>query len=243
MTNSHSDRNYELVPATCASKAMAQEAGSEGAVYLYATNLPCRWKFCGIITHTFITIENRENQVLKYAAYGPSNNVPFFGVNWLAQKYFVQDENILLGRDKRNLKAKIEVPIPEGVTFEQFASNVAEAVDSYIGTDPLRYNFLPMCNAEGNCNTSTSTVLLKSGVSRECVRDIVRQIPGLAGISALPKPWTLEERRKALEQQSKKRIERFNEKFRKSIYACPPLMHLLHFVIPETPNRKFIANK
>ena len=41
-------------------------------VYLYATNLPSHWKFAGLITHTFITIENEQRETIKYAAYGPA---------------------------------------------------------------------------------------------------------------------------------------------------------------------------
>ena len=203
-------------------------------VYLYATTLPSHWKFAGLTTHTFITIENEQRETIKYAAYGPEHNVPFFGINMLSRKYFKQDKSVFTGEDTKNLKAKIPVPVPEGKTEEEFIHDLVDAIDSYDNKDMLRYNFIPFCNAEGNCNTSTSTVLFKSGVSMECIKQIKRRISGFkTGFGFSPKPWTLKERQTAIERQSKSRIEKLNEKGRQAMRSCPSLIHLLHFCIPE----------
>jgi len=203
-------------------------------VYLYATNLPSNVKFAGLIAHTFITIENDSCETIKYAAYGPEHNVPFFGINLLSRKFFEQDRNVFTGKDTKNLKAKIAVPVPEGKTEEEFIHDVVDAIDSYDKTDMLRYNFIPFFKAEGNCNTSTSTVLSLSGVPMEEIKQMKRRIRGFkTGFGFPPKPWKLTDRRSAIERQSKRAIERFHEMNRRAMRSCPRLIHLLHFCIPE----------
>ncbi|MBQ0048352.1 MAG: hypothetical protein KBT33_12775 [Prevotellaceae bacterium] len=202
--------------------------------YLYATNLPSNLKFAGLIAHTFITIENDKCETVKYAAYGPQYNVPFFGMNMLARKFFLQDQKVYTGEDKKNLKAKIKIPVPQGKTEEQFIHDLIEAIDQYDATDMLRYNFIPLLHAEGNCNTSTSTILQRSGVPMSFIHKMNRSIFAFnTGFAFRPKPWTLSERRTVLQRHNSRPIAKFSEMNRRALRSCPSIVHLLHFRIPE----------
>ena len=206
-------------------------------VYLYATNLPSNVKFAGLITHTFITIENEKCETVKYAAYGPQHNVPFFGMNMLSRKYFEQDRNVYMGEDTKNLKAKIKIPVPDGKTEEEFIRDLITVIDSYDSaesSDLIHYNFIPMCCDEGNCNSSTSTVLYKAGVSLETIKEINRHLSGFStGFGFSPMPWVLTERRTAVAQQSRGSAYKIKEMNRRALRSCPSIVHLLHFRIPE----------
>jgi hypothetical protein len=58
---------------------------------------------------------------------------------------------------------------------------------------------LPTNDIQGNCNSSSSTILLKSGVSKETVNQIGEQIPGIkTGFDSEAKPWTSEEQKEAI---------------------------------------------
>lgn len=66
------------------------------------------------------------------------------------------------------------------------------------------YSFLPFGDIQGNCNTSTSTILLKAGVSKDEIDTIKENIPGLSfGFRNEAKPWTSEEQDRAIQ------VERF----------------------------------
>jgi len=55
---------------------------------------------------------------------------------------------------------------------------------------------------EGNCNSSSATILIKSGVSKETIKQIKKQLPGISwGFEPEAKPWTSEEQQKAVERK------------------------------------------
>jgi hypothetical protein len=57
----------------------------------------------------------------------------------------------------------------------------------------------------GNCNTSSSTILIKSGVGEEEMKSLERNIKGIntGFLITTPKPWTKKEQEKALEERKK----------------------------------------
>ena len=173
-------------------------------VYLYATTLPTdnkALKLGGIPTHTFITVENSEGKVIKYAAYGPENGNPLMGFDRLKECHYDQDVNVYKGNDTKNLKAKIEVPVPEGMSSMAFDKAVINTINSFGNEKGIRYDIMPTNDIQGNCNSSSSTILLKSGVSKETVNQIKEQIPGIkTGFDSETKPWTFEEQKEAIKE-------------------------------------------
>ena len=56
-------------------------------------------------------------------------------------------------------------------------------------------------NTEGNCNTSSSTILIKAGVEEKEMKRLKNNISGLStGFKTkVPKAWTAKEQQRALE--------------------------------------------
>ena len=68
---------------------------------------------------------------------------------------------------------------------------------------------IPVESSQGNCNSSTSTILYKAGVSKEKLKEIKDIIPGLDyGIGNI-KPWTKEEQIDAINQAQHEQMERY----------------------------------
>ena len=172
-------------------------------VYLYATSLP------GVdvpfATHTFIAIKDQKNDILGYYAYGSEYDGLKGAVGGqLKQRFYKQDLDIIKGLDTEHLKKEILINPPKGVTEEEFDKKVIEVAKSFGNNIGIRYFFIPTKPTEGNCNTSSSTILLKSGISEEEANNIEKQIPGLDnGFSKYPKPWTEDEQEKAVKEEKK----------------------------------------
>ena len=185
-------------------------------VYLYATvlpgNNPSKLNPLQYATHTFIVVTDSENKVRGYFAYGSE----YMGLRGafggrLVRQHYDQDISVFKGKDMRSLKNKIEVIPPKGMTSEEFDQNVIDVANSFGNNDGITYFMLPTNQTEGNCNTSTSTILIKAGVSSEQIREIKEQIPGISsGFSDKPKPWTKEEQKSAVER--KKYIKGMNSR-------------------------------
>lgn len=53
-----------------------------------------------------------------------------------------------------------------------------------------------------NCDTSTSTILLKAGVSPKEIKKLQKMLPGLTtGFDSTPRAWTKEEQEKAVSEE------------------------------------------
>ena len=175
-------------------------------VFLYATNLPLSFdletgiskidEFTGSPTHTFIVVTNNKGEVRGYFAYG-SKKKGITGIfsGRLSRQEYDQDKAIIAGNDKEHLKAKIRIDAPQNMTSEEFDNKVIEVAKSFGDNNGITYNILSTSRLNGNCNSSTSTILIKSGVSEEQMKRIKNRIPGLSiGFSInKPKPWTKEE--------------------------------------------------
>ena len=69
----------------------------------------------------------------------------------------------------------------------------------------LKYSLNPTAKDEGNCNSSSSTILIKAGVSKEVIEEIEGKMQGIHwGFSSTAKPWTKEEQKKAVEEENKR---------------------------------------
>ena len=176
--------------------------------YLYATTLP------GLdpgplnpfkkATHTFLVITNSEGEVQGYYAYGSEHMGVrgAFGGRLMRQQYD-QDISVYKGYDTDHLKDKIEILPPKGMSSEQFDQKVCDVANSFGNQDGIRYFMFPTKQTEGNCNTSTSTILIKAGVSSEQIKDIKDRIPDIStGFSETSRPWTEEEQKAAIEHEN-----------------------------------------
>lgn len=183
-------------------------------VWLFATKLP------GIhvpfATHTFLVVTGDDGKVLRYAAYGPQNGQPIGG-DKLAECHYSQDVKVYTdffnGKDNDNLKGQPQkVNAPKGMTSKEFDEKVIQTINSFGETDGITYTILGGGNdkTSGNCNTSSSTVLIKSGVGEEEMKALESNIEGInTGFQATtPKPWTRNEQEKAIEE--KKKIDESN---------------------------------
>ena len=67
----------------------------------------------------------------------------------------------------------------------------------------MKYRILPTDVTEGNCNTSTTSLLKDAGVSREKINRIGDNIQGTKTGFGTTKAWTKKERETVLEEEVK----------------------------------------
>ena len=161
-------------------------------VELYATSLPG----CDIplATHTFIVIRDKNNNVREYFAFGSEyDGIKGSYSGRLKQATYRQDQMVINGNDTEHLKKIIEISPPSGMSESDFDNVVAGVAKSFGNNSGITYFLAPSTAdmTKGNCNTSTSTILLKSGVSKERIKSIAKEIPGISyGFSTSARPWT-----------------------------------------------------
>ena len=178
-------------------------------VYLFATTLPMDNNIAKSIiepaTHTFIVVTNNENKPIRYAAYGPENG-NILGKDRLMECHYTQDikvyKDFFNSIENDNLKMAIEIPAPNGMTSEQFDKKVVKTINNFGNNEGIKYSIFPMTETQGNCNTSSSTILNKSGVSKQIMQLIEKIMPGIStGFNSdSTKPWTKAEQEKAVEK-------------------------------------------
>ena len=178
-------------------------------VYLFATTLPMDNNIAKSIiepaTHTFIVVTNNENKPIRYAAYGPENG-NILGKDRLMECHYTQDikvyKDFFNSIENDNLKMAIEIPAPNGMTSEQFDKKVVKMINNFGNNEGIKYSIFPMTEIQGNCNTSSSTILNKSGVSKQIMQLIEKIMPGIStGFNSdSTKPWTKAEQEKAVEK-------------------------------------------
>ena len=179
----------------CAGNPMKYVDRDGKKVELYATSLPG----CNIplATHTFIVVRDEKNVVKGYYAFG-SELDGFSGAfsGRLKRVKYSQDKNVYNNIDKKHLKKVITIKPPKGMNSNEFDDKIISIAESFGNNTGVRYFLAPNATnlTEGNCNTSTSTILLKAGISQEQISEIKKEIPGLSwGFSIYARPWTEEE--------------------------------------------------
>lgn len=169
-------------------------------VNLWATTLPDTkdWIKDSGATHTFITVTDKNN-VTHYFAYG-SNRDGFTGAfsGKLVKKEFNQDEQVYKGKNSKDLKAKITINPPEGMSQDDFDKAVIEVAESFGNQDAIGYYLTATPELSGNCNSSSSTILNKAGISTEELQKIESEIPGHRWGFGNIKPWTEDEQKAAI---------------------------------------------
>ena len=172
-------------------------------VELYATSL----SGCDIplATHTFIVIRDKNNNVREYFAFGSEyDGIKGSYSGRLKQATYRQDQMVINGNDTEHLKKIIEISPPSGMSESDFDNVVAGVAKSFGNNSGITYFLAPSTAdmTKGNCNTSTSTILLKSGVSKERIKSIAKEIPGISyGFSTSARPWTEHEQAEAVKSK------------------------------------------
>ena len=120
-------------------------------------------------THTFIVVQDKNGNV-TYAAYGPRNNDAISGHDVLSRCYYSDDikaytDYLDNGNKSDNVKNVELIPVPDNMTSDVFDSKVVDVINEFGNNPNIKYTLNPINTDEGNCNSSTSTILIKSGVS------------------------------------------------------------------------------
>ena len=91
------------------------------------------------------------------------------------------------------------------MTPNEFDKKVIQTINSFGNVDGITYSLFGggADDTSGNCNTSSSTILIKSGVDKKEMKSLESNIEGInTGFKTTnPKPWTKEEQEKALDMQ------------------------------------------
>lgn len=172
------------------------------AVWLFATKLP--GTHVPLATHTFLVVTGDNGKVLRYAAYGPQNGNPIGG-DKLTECHYPQDQQVFTdffkGKLNENLKGHPQkVKIPKGMTSNEFDKKVIQTINSFGNIDGITYTILGggSDKTSGNCNTSSSTILIKAGVNKVEMKSLESNIEGInTGFQTCkPKPWTKKNKKK-----------------------------------------------
>lgn len=92
------------------------------------------------------------------------------------------------------------------MTSNEFDKKVIQTINSFGNIDGITYTILGggSDKTSGNCNTSSSTILIKAGVNKEEMKSLESNIEGInTGFQTCkPKPWTKKEQEKALKEKN-----------------------------------------
>ena len=206
------EKYYHISPyAYCAGNPVKYVDPDGRKVYLFSTQLPGA-NYVPFATHTFLVVQD-SNGKITYAAYGARNNDCISGNDALTRCNYSDDlkaiKNFFEGNQKSNHVKGIDlIPIPDGMSSDEFDTKVINTINSFGNNSKIKYNLNPTEETEGNCNSSSSTILILSGVPKETVEQIGDKMQGINwGFSSKPKPWTYMEQEKAADNKTKRSME------------------------------------
>ena len=205
--DSHCEKYYWVSPYLYCINNPVNAIDPDGRdVYVWATTLPGASKILSPATHTFITVTKSDGNT-SYFAYGSE----FDGLKGaysgrLCQREYDQDIGIFSGKNKNPdlLKTKILVEVPDGMTQDEFDQKVIDIAESFDNIEGIGYFMTPIESTQGNCNTSTSTILYKAGVSLEKLEEIDKKVPAIDTGFGTVKPWTKEEQERAIQDKNRR---------------------------------------
>lgn len=150
-------------------------------------------------THTFIVVKRNGKPSVKFS-FGSKTDNPFGGQ--LVKVSYMDEEKSMKGEAPSNfVKNRIVVTPPSGMTVEQFDEMVIKTGNSFGNNPNITYYLEPFEQTQGNCNSSSSTLLYKAGVPLSRIKDLRKQISGLVWGFGDIKPWTVKEQSKAVQRQ------------------------------------------
>ena len=179
-------------------------------VYVFARNL-IENKYLNVnVIHTFVVVKTSSGKTYRFA-YGPQDSgfLPMVsGHSPLVRCDYYDDESAVFSYFEKKqktdgLKEVMEVNTPTGMTSDEFDKAVINAASEFRDNTEIKYRIIPTNSTEGNCNTSTTTLLKKAGVSDGEINRIKNQIPEFKTGFGDVKPWSDEERKEALRQKIK----------------------------------------
>ena len=187
------EKYYDVSPyAYCMDNPINRIDPDGRDTYLYARQLNAFLPM-SLGVHTFIVV-NILGKEPQYFSYGPSGK--YLGT--LTRTYYKDDIDIYTHADKTLQYEAIKITPPEGMSEMEFDNNVIKAANSFYEDSNVRYDILSPSESldTGNCNSSTSTLLNKAGISKEKIDEIKENIPGNSYGFGDIKPWTKEEKDK-----------------------------------------------
>lgn len=101
----------------------------------------------------------------------------------------------------KKIENRIVITPPSGMTVEQFDEMVIKTGNSFGNNPNITYCLEPFEQTQGNCNSSSSTLLYKAGGPLSRIKDLRKQISGFVWGFGDIKPWTVEEQSKAVQRQ------------------------------------------
>lgn len=176
-------------------------------VILYATRLPMAHlplnleKVVESATHTFLVVQTKSGSQHYYAFGSDRDGLLGAFSGKLSRQRYVQDLNVISDPTNDNLKRMITIAPPQGMSSDEFDQAVINVAESYGNNEQFTYHLNPTTETTGNCNSSTSTVLYKAGLSKEQIKNIGENIPGIKWGWGKTKPWTADEQEKAVQRQ------------------------------------------
>ena len=152
-------------------------------------------------THTFIVVHHSNGKIQRFE-YGPQGDSfidSFSGLSILQQCYYDKSGEIMTnymnGIKDDNLKNVIEVNVPDGMTMDEFDQSIVRSAADFSNNKEIKYRMIPLDTTEGNCNTSTTSLLKNAGVSELEIKRIGTEIKGIKTGFGIYKAWTDKERR------------------------------------------------
>ena len=206
------EKYYDVSPYNyCINKPVNAFDPDGRKTYLFVTTLPyAKWFPFKLSSpsHSFIVVRNEEGT--NYYAFG-SDSPHGLGGN-LVRASYTQDkkifENFFNDVQNSNLKNVFEIPTPDGVTEKDFDNRVIDIAESFYegGNNQMNYALDPgYSNDQGNCNTSTSTILFKAGIGKNELMKMKDEMKGLTWGFGKIRPWTKEEQEKAAQENEREK--------------------------------------
>ncbi len=177
-------------------------------VWVFATYLPHINK--GFPTHTFVVVQTSDGKTQRFE-YGPKGNSVWdslSGNSSLVQCYYEDsgksvDTYMSTGEMDSHTKNVESVSIPKGMSSDQFDNAVIKSAADFKGNTEMKYRIILTDATEGNCNTSTTSLLKNAGVPQGEINRIGDKIHGTKTGYGTTKAWTKKESESVMEEKVK----------------------------------------
>ena len=186
---------------------------SGDSTILFATTLPGADKRFlkgggSLATHTFLVVKDKNGKMTHFAYGSEINGLMGAFEGRLREVEYEDDLKVMKGNLKNHLKYKkaIEPPLKANgkkMSVEEFDRKVINVARSFGNNPNIKYFMLPGNNpTQGNCNTSSSTILHKAGVSNQQIKALRAEIPGIVSGFGSYRPWTASEQKAAIDERN-----------------------------------------
>ena len=180
---------------------------------LFATTLPgmspiARDLGLSSATHTFLAVQDGDGN-WKHFAYGSEyDGIRGAVAGRLKEVDYYDDIAIMNGKLPEQLKVRMPIEPPlkaDGtqMSVKEFDKKVMEIAKSFGNNPEITYFLTPNSKTQGNCNTSSSTILRKAGVPDSKIKELRKSIPGIVSGFGNYRPWTATEQKRAVIRKHK----------------------------------------